>query len=85
MTISGLPAMPAPIRPSTTPTVARPGAKPTAGAAGAADPSLWSVLTDDERAFFMDSASLGPVSYGRGGATQQPAAAPLGQRIDVRG
>jgi hypothetical protein len=77
-----MPATPAPIRPTTTPTVARPGAKP---AAGANDPSLWNVLTEDERAFFLDSASLGPVSYGRGGATQQPAAAPLGQRIDVRG
>lgn len=81
MTISGLPAMPAPIRPSATPAVARPGNKP---ATAAADPALWSVLTDDERAFFLDSASLGPVSYGRGGATSQPASAPLGQRIDVR-
>ncbi len=82
MTISGLPAMPAPIRPNSTPNAARPGAK---SATPAADPSLWNVLTDDERAFFLDSASLGPVSYGRGGATQQPTAAPLGQRIDVRG
>jgi hypothetical protein len=49
------------------------------------DPSLWSVLTSDERNFFAKTASLGPLTYGRIKAST--AAAPpsvRGGRLDVR-
>ena len=49
------------------------------------DPSLWSVLTSEERAFFAKTAALGPLTYGRIKAAQQPVApAPRGVRLDVR-
>lgn len=49
------------------------------------DPSLWSVLTSDERAFFAKTAALGPLTYGRIKAATQPVApAPRGVRLDVR-
>ena len=49
------------------------------------DPSLWSVLTSEERAFFAKTAALGPLTYGRIKAATQPAApAPRGVRLDVR-
>ncbi len=57
-------------------------AKPAASAEG----SLWDVLTDEERAFFAQQASLGSLTYGRA-RTSTPAAngAPIGGRLDVRG
>jgi hypothetical protein len=49
------------------------------------DPSLWSVLTSEERAFFAKTAALGPLTYGRIKAATQPVApAPRGVRLDVR-
>ncbi len=49
------------------------------------DPSLWSVLTADERNFFAKSAALGPLTYGRikSTASATPPAA-RGVRLDVR-
>ncbi|MEP6833510.1 MAG: hypothetical protein ABJB74_08955 [Gemmatimonas sp.] len=49
------------------------------------DPTLWSVLTSEERNFFAKSASLGPLTYGRIKAAM-PAAPPSvrGGRLDVR-
>ena len=49
------------------------------------DPSLWSVLTVDERNFFAKTAALGPLTYGRikATATAAPPAA-RGVRLDVR-
>lgn len=81
---------------STIPPIANgvpPVAQPTAAtgtararAAGSPDNSaLWQVLTDEERAYFDSMATLGPVSYGPGGAPSSAAAAPVGQRIDVKG
>jgi hypothetical protein len=49
------------------------------------DPTLWSVLTNDERNFFAKTATLGPLTYGRIKAAT--AAAPpsvRGGRLDVR-
>jgi hypothetical protein len=53
-----------------------------------ADSSLWELLTEDERSFFSQQASLGALTYGRGrgAAPAAPAgSAPIGQRLDVRG
>jgi hypothetical protein len=53
-----------------------------------AESSLWELLTEEERSFFSQQASLGALSYGRGrgAAPATPSgAAPIGQRLDVRG
>lgn len=69
----------------------RPAAAPAPAAENAAPPesTLWNLLTDDERSFFSQQATLGAITYGRGGAapaTARDAAGPaLGQRLDVRG
>ena len=48
-------------------------------------PTLWSVLTADERTFFAKTAALGPLTYGRIKAAQN-ATPPTarGVRLDVR-
>lgn len=62
------------------------GAARATSAADAAPNTLWSVLTDEERAYFSSAAALGPVSYGANGQAADAAqGAPLGQRFDVRG
>ena len=49
------------------------------------DPSLWSVLTTEERNFFAKTAAMGPLTYGRIKA-ESNAAPPSarGVRLDVR-
>lgn len=49
------------------------------------DPTLWSVLTNDERNFFAKSAALGPLTYSRIKDVTNPAPpAARGIRLDVR-
>lgn len=49
------------------------------------DPTLWSVLTSEERNFFAKTASLGPLTYSRIKAVTNPAPpAARGVRLDVR-
>ena len=49
------------------------------------DPSLWSVLTTEERNFFAKTAAMGPLTYGRIKAEQNAAPpAARGVRLDVR-
>jgi hypothetical protein len=49
------------------------------------DPSLWSVLTTEERNFFAKTAAMGPLTYGRiKAATAQTPPAARGVRLDVR-
>lgn len=49
------------------------------------DASLWSILTTDERDFFMRVGNVGQLTYGPGAARATPSAdAPTGQRVDVR-
>lgn len=49
------------------------------------DPSLWSVLTSEERNFFAKTASLGPLTYGRiKAATHAAPPSVRGGRLDVR-
>jgi hypothetical protein len=78
---------------------ARPALKPQAPIAGQAalqtavpaeapagtDPTLWSVLTNEERNFFSKTAALGPLTYGRIKAATMPAPPSVrGGRLDVR-
>ena len=73
------------VRRAQRPAEAAPAAAPAAPLAAPphADPELWSVLTSDERAYFVQQELLGSVTYGRGRAA--PDAPPVGQRLDVRG
>lgn len=49
------------------------------------DPTLWSVLTSEERNFFAKTAALGPLTYSRLKAATHPAPpAARGVRLDVR-
>jgi hypothetical protein len=50
------------------------------------DPELWSVLTQDERAYFAKLGAMGPLTYGRVLSGQMPSAAPMarGGRLDVK-
>ncbi len=91
----GTPASRPIARPAAAPASAAPAA-PTSPASSAnsappatADRSLWGLLSDEERDFFSQQASLGALTYGRAGsvatAATRTAAAPLGQRLDVRG
>jgi hypothetical protein len=49
------------------------------------DPSLWSVLTTEERNFFAKTSAMGPLTYGRIKAgTQSAPPAARGVRLDVR-
>ena len=81
------------------PTTVRPALKPQTSIAGSAatqsavpaeapagtDPTLWSVLTNDERNFFAKTATLGPLTYGRiKAATAATPPAVRGGRLDVR-
>lgn len=48
--------------------------------------SLWELLTPEERTFFQQLATVGQLTYAPGArADERTAAAPTGQRIDVRG
>jgi len=79
--------------------LARPALKPQAPIAGqgatqgtvpaeappGTDPTLWSVLTNDERNFFAKTAALGPLTYSRIKSVSNPAPpAARGVRLDVR-
>ena len=49
------------------------------------DPTLWGVLTTEERTFFAKTAAMGPLTYGRIKAATNPAPpAARGIRLDVR-
>jgi len=58
-------------------------AVPTDAPAGT-DPSLWSVLTSEERAFFARARSMGPLTYGPGRPESAVPGVQLGGRIDVK-
>ncbi|MBD3160983.1 MAG: hypothetical protein GF346_02360 [Candidatus Eisenbacteria bacterium] len=55
------------------------------GREAAANPSLWSRLTPEEREYFAQIAELGPLTYGPGRTDASTLGHPTGQRIDVRG
>ncbi len=88
MTISRVPATPIYPTPPAAPAArgsAPVAASPSSALAPATKPSpLWSVLTAEERAFFLSTAALGSLGYGPTGAVTREADAPIGQRLDVR-
>lgn len=56
-----------------------------ADAPAGTDPTLWSVLTNDERNFFAKTAALGPLTYSRIKDVTHPVPpAARGIRLDVR-
>lgn len=72
-----VPADPAPPAPTAPPP------SPEAVPAGQ-DATLWDILTEEERSFFLSRTALGPLTYGPGAGHHGNPAAPVGQRIDVR-
>jgi hypothetical protein len=48
------------------------------------DPELWSVLTGEERRFFAQARSMGPVTYGKGNLGLAEFGLQRGVRLDVR-
>lgn len=50
------------------------------------DQELWSVLSKEERSFFMKAGTMGPLTYGRMSSSQTPAPAPMlrGGRLDIK-
>lgn len=50
------------------------------------DQELWSVLTKDERSFFVKAGAMGPLTYGRFSAAQGATPAPMlrGGRLDIK-
>lgn len=50
------------------------------------DQDLWSVLTKEERSFFVKAGAMGPLTYGRFSSGQAPTQAPLvrGGRLDIK-
>lgn len=50
------------------------------------DQDLWSVLSKEERSFFMKAGTMGPLTYGRMSSAQTPAPAPMlrGGRLDIK-
>jgi hypothetical protein len=55
-----------------------------AGTGGGSE-GLRAVLSDEERAYFDQIASLGPITYGPGSKAGMVPEAPRGLRLDVRG
>lgn len=50
------------------------------------DQELWSVLTKEERGFFVKAGAMGPLTYGRSTSPQGAPSAPImrGGRLDIR-
>lgn len=64
--------------------IAPPAASQRGTAAPAAEPSLWTMLSHAERAFFLSPEGAQAIGYGPGG--HHTVAAPvLGQQLDIRG
>jgi hypothetical protein len=77
-----------PVARAAEPRVENAGRAPRAGAASASSAppsSLWDLLTPEEREFFTQQTALGPITYRPGSPSPCAAAAPTGQRVDVRG
>jgi BRCT domain type II-containing protein len=65
---------------------ARAAAVNSAQAPDGVDQDLWSVLTKEERSFFVKAGAMGPLTYGRFSNAQGPTQAPLvrGGRLDIK-
>lgn len=76
-----------PVAPKSAPAAQTPAAAPSEAAPAApGETGLWDLLTSEEREFFQQVANLGSITYrpSRANASAVPAA-PVGQRLDVRG
>lgn len=84
---SSSPLIPVPpsVRPQPAPRAEGPNAPGTAARALTGEPSLWELLTPEEREFFSQQAALGPLTYRPGSTAPESLPAPTGRRIDVRG
>jgi hypothetical protein len=60
-------------------------AAPSKYASVSADAGLRAVLNEEEKAYFDQIASLGPITYGPGRRASAAPAAPRGLRLDVTG
>lgn len=58
----------------------------SAEAPNGVDQELWSVLTKEERSFFVKAGAMGPLTYGRFSAAQGTPPAPMlrGGRLDIK-
>jgi hypothetical protein len=58
----------------------------SASAPAGVDQDLWSVLSKEERSFFMKAGTMGPLTYGRMSSSQGTAPAPIlrGGRLDIK-
>jgi hypothetical protein len=65
---------------------ARAAAVNSAQAPDGVDQDLWSVLTKEERSFFVKAGAMGPLTYGRFSSAQGPTQAPIvrGGRLDIK-
>jgi len=65
---------------------ARAAAVNSAQAPDGVDQDLWSVLSKEERSFFVKAGAMGPLTYGRFSSGQGPTQAPLvrGGRLDIK-
>lgn len=79
MTINGIPGGSLPVV-----AAGRGVATPPSGISPAAEPTLWTMLSQAEREFFLAPQDAALVSYGPAGITAT-AAPILGQQLDVRG
>jgi len=83
----GKTAQPMPLQPANAPGAAapnRPGSKHGHHHAHHAQ-SLMDMLTPEELDFFQQMEALGPLTYSRNASTSPSTAAPLGQRVDLKG
>ena len=48
------------------------------------DPALWTILTSEERSFFAQTGSMGPLTYGPGISRGSLPSMRLGGRIDFK-
>lgn len=76
-----------PVAPRGASTANAPAAAPAEAApAPAGETGLWDLLTAEEKEFFQQAATLGTITYRPSRANAAPLpAAPVGQRLDVRG
>jgi hypothetical protein len=58
----------------------------SANAPDGVDQDLWSVLSKEERSFFMKAGTMGPLTYGRMSSSQNSAPTPIlrGGRLDIK-
>ncbi len=76
-----------PTAPRSAPASNAPAAAPSEAASAATNETgLWELLTAEEKEFFQQAATLGSITYRPSRASAAPLpAAPVGQRLDVRG